>query len=123
MKRIYLASLLALSIGSAWAQPIGWKPVTSGNMEWGNKPQTATPPPVTFTPIGQSTFGSDGSSSYQTGNTRINSNGTSSQRTGNTTTSSDGTRSVEIGGITYVQRPDGSRYTCSKVGDQTICKY
>ncbi len=117
MKLPYIAGLLVLAASQAFSQSIGWKPVTAGNPQWSNSPA----PSVSFTPVGPMTYGSDGSSSYQTGNTSANSDGTTSYRSGNTTTRSDGTRMTHVGEFTYIQRPDGSQFVCSKQGDRAVC--
>lgn len=109
----FLASVLLCA--SAGAEQIRWNNIPSAPAPIFN------PPTISFTPIGPNTYGSDGSSSYRSGNTTINSNGTSSYSTGNITTHSDGTRSQAIGDTTYVTRPDGSQLYCRWQGSQAVC--
>jgi len=115
--RISILLVAASLCSTAFAQQIGWNNVTPGNMQWSNVPSRG----ISFTPIGPSTYGSDGSSSYQSGNTTINSNGTSSYNTGETVIGSDGTRMRMIGDTLYGQRPDGTRFSCRQQDGQTFC--
>lgn len=107
-----MASLCA----SATAQ-IGWNPIPSTV-----QPTPFNPPSISFTPIGSTFHGSDGSAGVGVGNTTIYNDGRSAYSTGDITTHSDGTMTREIGEIIYGQRPDGSQFYCTKVAEQTICR-
>lgn len=100
------------------AQSIGWTTVTPGNMQWGAAPSTG----ATFTPIGPMVYGSDGSSSYQSGGTTNQSDGRSAYGTGGATVHSDGTRTQLIGETLFGERPDGSQFYCRRQSGQVVCK-
>lgn len=110
-----LASVLLCATASAGA--ITWNNVTPGNMPT----PSFNPPTISFMPIGNTTYGSDGSSATSSGNSTADSNGNSSYSTGNITTHSDGARTQIIGDTLYGQRADGSQFYCRRQGDQTVC--
>lgn len=119
MKLRRLAALLATTLicSAAAAAPITWTPVTGGNMP---APQSGSS--ITFMPLGQTSYGSDGSTATTVGPTTIRSNGTSSYNSGDLSTHSDGTITQRIGDTVYGQRPDGSQFYCTKPADQVICR-
>ncbi|WP_428052810.1 hypothetical protein, partial [Candidatus Avelusimicrobium stercoris] len=106
MYKLLISSLtLFLSINSfAWNETY----TTIGNTIYGADGST-------YTRIGNTTYNSDGISYTQIGNTTYGSDGTSYTRIGNTTYSSDGTSYTKIGNTTYGS--DGSTYT--KIGNTT----
>lgn len=89
-------------------------------------------PNVTYRQIGNTTYGSDGTSYRQSGNTTYGSDGTIYRQSGNTTYGSDGTNYRQSGNTIYGS--DGTTYrqsgntiygsdgtTCRKVGNTTYC--
>lgn len=114
IRSFVLASSVCLS---ASAQNIGWTPVTSGNMQYGNQPQGS----ISWNPVGSNLYGSDGSSAYQSGGSTIYSNGSSSYNTGNVTVHSDGTRTHVVGDTLYGQNPNGTQFYCRMQGGQAVC--
>ena len=87
-------------------------------MQWGAAPSTGS----TFTPIGPMIFGTDGSSSYQSGGTTNYRDGRSAYGSGGVTVHSDGTRTQLIGETLFGERPDGSQFYCMRQGGQVTCK-
>jgi hypothetical protein len=108
-------ALVALAVQCATAGPITWTPIRGGSSD------EADDQPKIYTPIGNSTFGSDGSSGYRSGQSSVDSTGNSSYTSGNITIHSDGTRTTVIGDTMYGQKPDGSQFYCRLQGAQTVC--
>lgn len=90
--------------------------------------------PGTYTSIGNSTYGPDGtqttigSTTYTSegtytsiGNTTYGPNGTTSTTIGNTAYGNDGTTSTTIGDTTYTTGPDGQQLSCTDIGSTTYC--
>ena len=113
-----MACVVALS-SPAMAQRIGWKPVTSGNMQWGQASGGST----TYQQIGSTTLGSDGSRHYQFGDTTISSDGRSSLNIGNTSVSSDGSVAQQIGDTQYERLSNGQMKTCRRYGENVFCSW
>lgn len=100
---VLAAGALSLLNVEASAQRIEWKPVTPGNMQWGNVPQGTI-----YRPIGPITYGSDGSWQH---------------RSGNTTRSSDGSVGQHLGDVFVERAPDGTKKTCRQIGENTFCSW
>lgn len=119
MKRLFsvAAAALAMFSAAAFAQHIGWNPVTPGNMQWSNAPGGHT----TYQQVGPLTFGSDGSSAYSTGQGGV-SNGVTSQRSGDIVTYSNGNRGI-FNGNGYVEYNSSGKQVrhCALFEGQVSC--
>ena len=78
-------------------------------------------PDTTYNTIGNTVFGSDGSTSTQIGSTTFGSDGTTVNQIGGTTFGSDGSTSQQIGNTTFIKNSDGTTTTCQKIGASTFC--
>lgn len=87
---LFAASLLSVS---ALATPITWTPIGAGNQQWSNP---SSNPVVIQKQIGNFTYGSDGSRSYNT-----------------TPQVPDAT--------TYYVTPEGKTVTCKRYGQNEFC--
>lgn len=94
------------------APPVSYS--TIGNTIYGSDGSTAST-------IGNTTYRSDGTTSTLIGNTTYRSDGTTSTAIGNTTYGSDGTTASTIGNTIYINGPNGTSRTCSNVGATTYC--
>lgn len=96
--------------------------------------QTVITGPGTYTSVGNTTFGPDGTQTTvgsttltsdgtytSVGNTTFGPNGTTSTTVGNTAFGSDGTTSTTVGNTTFTNGPNGQQLTCTVVGSTTIC--
>lgn len=104
MKYLMLAAAVSLMSTAAVAQNITWKPVTSGNTQWGNAPKSS----IGYRQIGPTTYGTDGSTEY---------------RSGNSTVTNSGATGVHIGQAYFETAPDGTKKTCQKIGENTFCSW
>lgn len=71
--------------------------------------------------IGNTTYGSNGTTYQQIGNTTYSSSGNTYQQIGNTTYGSNGTNAQQIGNTTYINGAGGAHRTCQHIGGQTFC--
>lgn len=141
MKNAFIGVALLGFISLAQAQSIGWTPVTSGSASstsrdqgtssqsssnsWQSvssinsdrKSEDTSRVTTTYWQSGNSTYGSDGSTSQRVGNTNFNSDGSRSTQIGSTQLNSDGSTVQKVGDNYFGS--DGKR--CTTVGSQTVC--
>lgn len=112
------SNVSAQTYGYGYRQPARPAPPTSystiGNTTYGSNGSTATT-------IGNTTYRSNGVTSTSIGNTTYHSNGTSSTTVGNTTYGTNGTTATTVGNTTYINGPNGARRTCTNIGTTTYC--
>ncbi|MEJ8837657.1 hypothetical protein [Ramlibacter sp. AN1133] len=107
MNKQFSVALTAFILCTAAAgQNIGWKPVTPGNMQWANTPGSGT---TIYRQVGPLTFGSDGSRSYNTGDTPAAPGGRS------------GGNPAVLGETVYLRDSAGKPVACKRYGDNVFC--
>lgn len=114
--KLFLVLALTATCLTAQAQRITWKPVSADT-----PPSSPSAPRTTYTQIGNSIFGSDGTRAQQIGDSTVTTDGRSYYRSGNNTFGSDGSTATTIDGNTIIRNADGTTRKCSSVGSSSFC--